>query len=247
MMNNYELALEMAKSARLDFGAMLLNWRRLNGWTQYTACNWAKESGFEIISYGNLSVIEQGKAGELRQKVFLQLDELNARVAEKNLTGIKTQKIRKLVEAAIPIGDEDVPVWSVLEFIACYMGLRPVPKKFQIPVSPPVSQKKATEISNAVRKQFHLIVAEQGEKNSFESLTNLMKIAGPDHQHLFCSVLLGADYTPTQLMNLYVDRSAVGNTNTFKPFIWLVKLQFSFSPQIDYMEQDFTIPAPANP
>ena len=36
-----------------------------------------------VISYGNLSVIEQGKAGELRQKSFWQLGELNRRIAAK--------------------------------------------------------------------------------------------------------------------------------------------------------------------
>ena len=63
---------------------MQLNWRRHNGWwTQYTACTWAETIGEPklVISYGNLSVIEQGRAGELRHRAFWQLWELNRRIA----------------------------------------------------------------------------------------------------------------------------------------------------------------------
>jgi hypothetical protein len=34
-----------------------------------------------VISYGNLSVIEQGRAGELRHRAFWQLWEPNRRIA----------------------------------------------------------------------------------------------------------------------------------------------------------------------
>ncbi|MFZ0409467.1 MAG: hypothetical protein WAM11_15370 [Cyanobium sp.] len=82
---SYKELLARQEASRLAFGRMLLNWRRRNGWTQYTACTWAKAIGEPsmVISYGNLSVIEQGKAGELRQKSFWQLGELNRRIAAK--------------------------------------------------------------------------------------------------------------------------------------------------------------------
>ena len=32
-------------ASRVAFGRMLLNWRRRNGWTQYTACTWAEAIG----------------------------------------------------------------------------------------------------------------------------------------------------------------------------------------------------------
>jgi hypothetical protein len=38
-------ALAQQKTSRLAFGRMLLNWRRRNGWTQYTACHWAEAIG----------------------------------------------------------------------------------------------------------------------------------------------------------------------------------------------------------
>ena len=79
----YDALVSQRAASRLAFGKMLLNWRRRNGWTQYTACHWAEAIGDPklVIAYGNLSVIEQGKAGELRQRAFWQLWELNRRIA----------------------------------------------------------------------------------------------------------------------------------------------------------------------
>ncbi len=62
---SYDSLVLQQQSSRVVFGRMLLNWRRRNGWTQYTACYWAEAIGDPklVISYGNLSVIEQGKGG----------------------------------------------------------------------------------------------------------------------------------------------------------------------------------------
>lgn len=106
-------------------------WRQRNGWTQYTVYTWAKEVGFDAISYGNLSVIEQGKAGELRQKVFFQLAELNRRIAERDWGAVESQDIKARLETAIAVGDDDCPVWGAVEFWACYTGHREVPAPFR--------------------------------------------------------------------------------------------------------------------
>jgi hypothetical protein len=112
---------------------MMKNWRLHIGWTQYTWCNWASEAGFQAISYGNLSVIENGKAGELRQKAFFQLAEMNRRIDEADWGNVKSQTIRERLANAKPIGDEDCPVWTALEFWACYTGMREVPKAYRNP------------------------------------------------------------------------------------------------------------------
>ena len=90
----YAELLERQEEDRAAFGRMLLNWRRTNGWTQYTACEWGAEAKFEVISYGNLSVIEQGKAGELRRPAFFQLAEANRRIAEQDWGRLKTQVLK---------------------------------------------------------------------------------------------------------------------------------------------------------
>ena len=110
---------------RVAFGRMLYNWRKRHGWTQYSYC---EAVGPVAISYGNLSVIENGKAGELRQKAFFQLEEMNLRVQHKDWKDVKDHELLALLEKAEPIGDEDVPVWGAVEFWSCYIGRRPVPE-----------------------------------------------------------------------------------------------------------------------
>jgi len=112
---------------RIAFGQMLRNWRLCQGWTQYTCCEWAEAAGFETISYGNLSVIEQGKAGELRQKAFFQLEEVNRRIAQQDFGPVKSQKLLALLEQAQPLGDKHTPVWGAVDFWCCYVGRKDVP------------------------------------------------------------------------------------------------------------------------
>ena len=139
----YAELLAQQVASRLAFGRMLLNWRRRNSWSQYTAFTWAEAIGEPklVISYGNLSVIEQGKAGELRQRAFWQLWELNRRIAGRDWGRFRDGALRQKLEAAIPLGDAECPVWGPLEFWACYGGLRPVPAAFA--VSPGTSDRSA--------------------------------------------------------------------------------------------------------
>ena len=129
----YQAVLDWQDESRRAFGKMLLNWRRRNGWTQYTACEWGTEAEFEVISYGNLSVIEQGKAGELRQKAFFQLEELNRRLDDgpRKLEGVKTQRLKDQLKDAEPLRGDDGKLWDAVDFWSCYIGYVPVPKAYQ--------------------------------------------------------------------------------------------------------------------
>ena len=146
----YEVLLQQQEQSRGVFGRMLLNWRRRNGWTQYTACNWAEAIGEPslVISYGNLSVIEQGKAGELRQRAFWQLWELNRRIVSGDWGRIGDAELRRKLEGATSLGDEAAPVWGPLEFWACYCGLRPVPPAFASTPAPLTGTRQAAVMSS---------------------------------------------------------------------------------------------------
>jgi len=50
----YTELLAQQVSSRLAFGRMLLNWRRRNGWSQFSAFSWAEAAGFVTICFGNL-------------------------------------------------------------------------------------------------------------------------------------------------------------------------------------------------
>lgn len=125
---SYESLLATQQQARTAFGAMMRRWRIQNKWTQYTVHKWAIEAGFEAISYGNLSVIEQGKAGELRQKAFFQLEELNRRLATQNWGSVKSQEIKDKLKDAKPLIGDNGKLWDAVDFWTCYVGLMPAPK-----------------------------------------------------------------------------------------------------------------------
>ncbi len=213
----YAELLERQEENRAAFGRMLLNWRRRNGWTQYTACSWAEEVGFETISYGNLSVIEQGKAGELRQKAFWQLGELNRRIAggEKEWGPLKDQAIKEKLEGSVPIGDNDCPVWTPLEFWACYCGLREVPDAFRTTPAPTIGQRKATELSAKLRNQLRRVV-DECELDPSDAITALAAEASEEHRKRFYAVLTGfGDYKPEELAPLWIEG------DLYQPKRWL--------------------------
>jgi hypothetical protein len=211
-----ELVAQQAAS-RVAFGRMLLNWRRRNGWSQYTACTWAEAIGEPklAISYGNLSVIEQGKAGELRQRAFWQLWELNRRIASGDWGRFRDGELRQKLEAAIPLGDADCPVWGPLEFWACYGGLRPVPAAFAVAPAPVLGQRQAVMLSSRWRQQVRGLI-ETHQLDPATSLDALMQLAGKEHGQLFYAVLTGfRAYTPAELAALWLEG------DRYRPGQWL--------------------------
>jgi len=191
------------QASRKAFGAMLLCWRRRNGWTQYTAGTWAQQAGFATISSGNLSVIEQGKAGELRQKCFWQLWELNRRIAQKEWGEALEPAIAAKLQEAIPIGDSSCPLWGPVEFWACYCGLRPVPAAFRFSPPPAISQRKAAELSARWRRQLRRVVTDHNLDPS-AAINQLVARAGSSQRNRFYAVLTGfGDYSSAELSALW--------------------------------------------
>jgi hypothetical protein len=214
---SYEELLARQEASRLAFGRMLLNWRRRNGWTQYTACTWAKAIGEPsmVISYGNLSVIEQGKAGELRQKSFWQLGELNRRIAAKEWGRFGDAALREKLEAAIPLGDEGCPVWGPLEFWACYCGVRPVPQPFRAAPAPVISERQAVMLSGRWRRQLCSQIKAH-DLDPATALDALMALAAEKHRRAFYAVLTGfRSYNPAELSALWLEG------DRYRPELWL--------------------------
>jgi hypothetical protein len=213
----YYALVKHREASRLAFGKMLLNWRRRNGWTQYTACHWAEAIGDPklVISYGNLSVIEQGKAGELRQRAFWQLWELNRRIASGDWGPVGDVDLRHKLEGAIPIGDDDAPVWGPLELWACYCGLRPVPPAFAATPAPAMSERQAATLCGRWRRQLQAVLKEH-RLDPAAALATLMDLAGEKHRRDFYAVLTGfRRYSPAELAALWV------SGDRYRPEQWL--------------------------
>jgi len=200
----YQAVLDWQDESRRAFGKMLLNWRRRNGWTQYTACEWGTEADFEVISYGNLSVIEQGKAGELRQKAFFQLEELNRRLAEKDWGPLKSQRLKDQLKDAEPLHGDDGKLWDAVDFWSCYIGYVPVPRSFQAAPAPTLTPKRAEEICQKWRQHVRRVIKEGG-LDVTQTLEQLIKSAPKEHQKRFSEVLAIDDYSSVELAQLWVD------------------------------------------
>ena len=200
----YQAVLDWQDESRRAFGKMLLNWRRRNGWTQYTACEWGTEAEFEVISYGNLSVIEQGKAGELRQKAFFQLEELNRRLAEKDWGPVKSQRLKDQLKDAEPLRGDDDKLWDAVDFWSCYIGYAPVPRSYQAAPAPTLTPKRAEEICQKWRQHVRRVIKEGG-LDVTQALEQLVIGAPKEHQKRFSEVLAIDDYSSVELAQLWVD------------------------------------------
>ena len=200
----YQAVLDWQDESRRSFGKMLLNWRRRNGWTQYTACEWGTEAEFEVISYGNLSVIEQGKAGELRQKAFFQLEELNRRLAEKDWGPVKSQRLKDQLKEAEPLRGDDDKLWDAVDFWSCYIGYAPVPRSYQAAPAPTLTPKRAEEICQKWRQHVRRVIKEGG-LDVTQALEQLVIGAPKEHQKRFSEVLAIDDYSSVELAQLWVD------------------------------------------
>ena len=201
---SYQAVLDWQQESRRAFGKMLLNWRRRNGWTQYTACEWGAEAKFEVISYGNLSVIEQGKAGELRQKAFFQLEELNRRLlGDRRLDGVKSQRIREQLEYAEPLRGNDGKPWDAVDFWSCYIGYLPVPDAYQAVLSPTFSTKEAEELCQKWRRHVRRVIKKR-EADVTDALEGLVGSVPEMYRKRFREVLALDDYSSSELTQLWL-------------------------------------------
>lgn len=192
--------------SRKTFGKMLRNWRLANGWTQYTYCNWAKTTGnkHSAISYGNLSVIEQGTAGELRQKVFWQLWEQNRRIHAKDWGSLEDKELEQRLMQAKHIQTVDRMIWGPGDFWECYNGLLDVPSWLRVSVSPRITEKQAKQISTELRERVREHRKDPSNGSLLELLAEFTSNAPDNEKEKFSNVLMGFDsYTSYELSALW--------------------------------------------
>jgi len=176
MASMFQAYVDSQAAAREDFGRMLRLWRERNGWTQYTAERWSREAGFRTVSSGNISMVEQGKAGDLRAQAHFQLADVNRRIAEKDWGPVKSQEIRQALAEATAIRGDDGQLWGPSEFWSCYVGLLPVPQAYQRPDSEPmpkVSAEQAAELSAQLRQQF----TQESSRRALDPIESLQGVA----------------------------------------------------------------------
>ena len=130
-MAQYRYDPELQEIIAARFGQMLRCWRERNGWTQYTAYNWAKAAGFAAMAPSTLSVMENGKAPKPRPETFFALAEINRRLVMQEFDGIADPALAQLVSQAKPLRGDDGRVWGPADFWSCHVGLVAVPAEYQ--------------------------------------------------------------------------------------------------------------------
>lgn len=211
---NTEVNVDAAKMNRIIFGSMIRNWRIQQGWTQYTAHYWAKEVGFDTISYGNWSVIESGKSGELRFASFLQFEELFRRLHERDYGSITDELTRKRVEGSQPICDMDGQPWDAVDLIACYLGRKDVPEALTKAQAPSISDKALKALCSRWRRMVQQHAEALGNRTKALN-TLILRFVPDEHEQQFRELLMGFDYTHQELARLWV------HTNIYKPEQWI--------------------------
>ena len=112
MPSTYSLVRQRQEEAAIEFGAMLRRWRKVNGWTQYTAKHWADEAGHTSGSHSGLSELERGLTRHPRSAVFLSLAEMNQRIADSDFKGVYTRELLDVLKGSRAITEPDGKPWG---------------------------------------------------------------------------------------------------------------------------------------
>jgi transcriptional regulator with XRE-family HTH domain len=206
MTSAYQTYVDRQAAAREQFGRMLRLWRERNGWTQYTVERWGREAGFRTVSSGNISMVEQGKAGDLRAQAHFQLADVNRRIAEQQWGRIRSPELRQALQEATAIRGDDGQLWGPTEFWSCYVGLLPVPQEFRRPDSAPmpeISDDLAAQLSGQWRQQFTQEASQRG-LDPIETLQGVARQAPAAQRKALRSVLAAfRDYESAELADLW--------------------------------------------
>lgn len=191
------------------FGAMLRRWRLRNGWTQYTPSKWGKEAGFHAMAAGNLSNLENGKAGNPAPSTIFQLADINRRVATQDWGPVQTRALMDQLQSAAPILSPTGEPWGPTEFWACSVGVLAPPADLDAPVeepAPQLSDEQAAELSQRWRAQLAEWVLRQ-DLDPSEALMDVAKAIPQQHRKRLRQVLgmPGREYSAAELQELWAN------------------------------------------
>ncbi|MCP9819832.1 hypothetical protein KBZ18_10040 [Synechococcus sp. Cruz-9H2] len=106
----------------LVFGRTLTLWLSLGGWTHDTPLRWGKAAGFSSVADSTFNRLQRGKILQPYPITFLQLGEMNARLARADYGSIDDQALKERVAKQQPITHEDGTPWSATDFFSHFIG-----------------------------------------------------------------------------------------------------------------------------
>jgi hypothetical protein len=186
--------------ARQDFGLNLSRWRHLNGWTQDTAEQWAREAGFAPIQNSQWSKMERGSQPKPGPLLFRCLGIVNTKLADQDLRGIRSPKLLERIKRARPILHEDGEPWDGADFYAAFMGLLPWPVFAGLQRE--VSAAEADAWNRQFKQWFEQVVKASG-LGPLDALQSLMAYVPVAEQNTMQQAVLGlGGFTAEQLQSL---------------------------------------------
>jgi hypothetical protein len=220
-MSTREQIKQLQADAAVAFGAMLRRWREVNGWTQYTATDWAAEAdpAFEAPAHSGLSELETGKTRNPRAPVFVFLAEVNRRVADADFRGVRTRKLRdQLIDSRAIVGSDGEP-WGAAQFWECHAGLRAAPD-WLLPVvpqpAPTLTEVAAADLGDNWREQVIEAGAAMGLR-PFVAMAQFAKACPTKHRETIEDGL-AAGFTREQVNAMWD-----GAAGEWGPVAWIAK------------------------
>lgn len=193
-------------SARESFARMLINWRRINGWSGQTAEDWATACPdiLPVKLYNSVwTGLEKARNEKTNPQTFLALGLLNLAIAERNYGKISDRRLSERVKAAVPITDDDGSAWGPTEFFAAFMGEISIPERF---LKREFSAAEAKELSAKWRAAFQAEKVRRRISKPLAAYHDLMDgVAGMDDEQetRWQEVLFGlGDYSPEDIDGL---------------------------------------------
>lgn len=212
---------EAQAEAAVAFGAMLRRWRERNGWTQYTALEWAAQAQppFTALPHSGLSELETGRTRNPRTPLFLYLGELNTRVAAADYRGVKTRQLKDQLIDSRPIVDAEGEPWGPAQFWECHAGLRAAPD-WLLPVvpqpAPELTEAAAADLGDSWREQVIEAGAAAGLR-PFPSMAQFAKACPVQHREAIEDGL-AAGFTRDQVRSTWDPA-----TGEWGPVAWIAK------------------------
>jgi len=184
---------------------MLVKWRKMNGWTQYTAKRWADEAGHSSGSHSGLSELERGLTRHPRSAVFLSLAEMNQRIAAADFAGVRTRDLLDQLKGSRAITSDGAPPWGPAEFWSCHAGLLNPPGWLAPPIpnpAPVLNDEQAADLCAAWATQARELVLLSGGGRA--ELMRASSSAPAKLREKWGDVLVGLDaYSPEELFEVW--------------------------------------------
>lgn len=197
-----ESVTQQLAAAAAAFGSGLRRWRISNGWSQNTPQDWGRAINIAHVFNSQWSQLENARLRGPEPKLFVALGIMNELLAAENYGPIQDRKLREVVSRGRPVLHDDGHPWDAGDFSAAFCGLQPWPQFTQ--PRPAISDSEAATISGQVRDRFRS-VCEAAKRRAGPAIRELLEVVPAEDQGRMEDVLLGDNYSGTELSDLRDD------------------------------------------